>query len=500
MRGQEDVADEREETIRLQREQIERLQEKIRRLEEELALYRQLAEELPRLREQVEELSHQKQGLEDRLKKNSQNSSLPPSSDRFARHKRSLREKSGKKAGGQPDHEGTTLALCADPDQIVVHAVHRCKHCHSDLRHIEGLRLERRQVIGLPVKRTVVVEHQTESKYCPHCHGLTASTFPEDVRAPIQYGADLAAVAVYLTQQQLQPYERTSEILEDVLGCPMSVGTIATLVGRCATNLAGVEEQTKQALRLARVIHQDETGCYVQGKRWWLHTCSTKTLTHYAVHPKRGKAALDDIDILPQFHGTSIHDGWHPYWLYDCLHALCNVHHLREFKFQVEEKQQGWAADLTTVLLEMKQAVKQAVQAGETSVPQEIRGPLVARYEAAIQAGYLANRREPPAAVPKKGRRAQSKARNLLDRLSKHQDAVLRFLDDFAVAFDNNLAERDLRMVKVQQKVSGCFRSCEGAQAFARIRGYLSTLRKQGIPLLSALEMALVGHPLSPAF
>ncbi len=188
------------------------------------------------------------------------------------------------------------------------------------------------------------------------------------------------------------------------------------------------------------------------------------------------------------------------YWAYACLHALCNVHHLRELKYQAEEKQQTWALDLIGVLLEMKQAVQQAQEAGLTCFPPEHRCTLVARYEASIAAGYAANPPDPPPKVIKRGRRAQSKARHLLDRLCKHQDAVLRFLDDFAVPFDNNLAEQDLRMVKVQQKVSGCFRSEQGAQAFARIRGYISTLRKQGMQVLSALEMALVGHPISPAF
>jgi len=188
------------------------------------------------------------------------------------------------------------------------------------------------------------------------------------------------------------------------------------------------------------------------------------------------------------------------YWASACLHGLCNVHHLRELKYQAEEKQQTWALDLIGVLLEMKQAVQQAQEAGRTCLPAEQRCTLVVKYEAAIAAGYAANPPDPPPKVIKRGRRAQSKARNLLERLCKHQDAVLRFLDDFAVPFDNNLAEQDLRMVKVQQKVSGCFRSEQGAQAFARIRGYISTLRKQGMQVLSALEMALVGHPISPAF
>jgi transposase len=444
----------------------------------------------------MEDLSGEVEKLQDQVKKNSSNSGLPPSSDRFSRKKRSLRQKSGKAVGGQKGHEGKTLLQVADPDQIIVHAVECCEHCHADLQAVESITEERRQVIHLPIKRTMVTEHQTQSKCCPHCQQITQAHFPQDVRAPIQYGADLGAVAVYLVEQQLEPYERTSEILEDLLGCSMSVGTISRFIEHCAKNLEGVEEQTKEALRGAPVMHNDETSCSVAGQRWWMHSSSTKTLTHYAVHARRGQEALDAIDILPRFHGISIHDGWQTYFLYSCLHALCNVHHLRELKFQAEHKKQVWAADLINVLLDMKQAVQEPREAGQTCLAPQVREQLSAQYDAAIQAGYEANPPDPPPIVPKKGRRAQSKARNLLDRLTKHSDAVLRFLDDFAVDFDNNLAERDLRMVKVQQKVSGCFRSSHGAHAFARIRGYLSTLRKQGRNVLHALEMALVGHPL----
>jgi transposase len=507
MRTQEDLVREQQEIIRLQQVQIESqqetiasLQEMIASLQEEVARSRQLSSEVVWLREQVEELGQENQRLQDRLNKNSSNSSLPPSSDRFARQKRSLRKKSGKKVGGQPGHPGATLCMKEDPDEILIHTVERCEHCQADLEQVESLGGERRQVVHLPIKRTVVVEHQTESKCCPHCGMVTQACFPADVKAPIQYGADIAAVGVYLIQDKLLPYDRASKLLWDLLGWPIGVGTLSRWSSCCAKNLQEVEEQTKQALRNAKVLHHDETGLYVMGQRRWMHTTSTKRLTHYSVHRKRGREALDAIDIVAHFHGTSIHDGLTSYWAYGCLHGLCNVHHLRELKYQAEEKKQTWAADLITVLLQMKQAVQQAKEGGLTCLLPEQRSELVTRYEAAIAAGYLANPPDPPPKVKKRGRRAQSKARNLLDRLSTRQDSVLRFLDDFDVPFDNNLAEQDLRMVKVQQKVSGCFRSEEGAHAFARIRGYISTLRKQGMQILSALEMALVGHPLSPAF
>jgi len=346
----------------------------------------------------------------------------------------------------------------------------------------------------------LVIEHQAQQKCCPACQQISAAAFPDDVRAPVQYGAAIGAVGVYLVQQQLLPYERACEVVEDLLGPSMSVGTLQGLVERCAKQLEPVEQQIKAALCQAEVLHQDETGLYVAGQRHWMHVSSTEHLTHYAVHAKRGKAALDAIGILEDFEGVSVHDGWRSYWRYACQHALCNVHHLRELTFLDEEHQQDWAGRMKALLLDIKAAVAQARAAGRTSLhPLEVADWKV-HYGALLEEGYRANPPDPPPEAGKRGRRKQSAARNLLDRLSTHQEAVLRFLDNFAVPFDNSLAERDIRMVKVQQKVSGCFRSEAFAVAFCRIRGYLSTLRKQGLAVLTALEQALVGHPVLPAF
>ena len=383
---------------------------------------------------------------------------------------------------------------------MIVHPVEHCQHCQRDLREVESLHVERRQVLDLPPKRVVVIEHQAQQKCCPTCHQISSAAFPQDVRAPIQYGAALGAVGVYLVQQQLLPYERASEVIEDLLGPPMSVGTLQGLVARCAEQLEPVEQQIKAALSRAEVLHQDETGLYVAGQRHWMHVSATEHLTHYAVHRKRGKEALDAIGILADFQGVSVHDGWRSYWQYLCQHGLCNVHHLRELTFLEEERQQAWASEMKELLLESKAAVEQARAQGRSSLhPLEV-ADWKARYQARLSEGYLANPPDPPPKTGKKGRRKQSTARNLLDRLSKHQQAVLLFLDNFAVPFDNSLAERDIRMVKVQQKISGCFRSPAGAVAFCRIRGYLSTLRKQGMAVLTALEQTLIGHPVSPAF
>jgi transposase-like protein len=319
------------------------------------------------------------------------------------------------------------------------------------------------------------------------------------VAAPIQYGPRISSVAVYLTQQQLLPLERSCEVLRDLLGVQMSEATVGELIKRSAYALAGVEQQIKKALIEAAVVHQDETGVSVAGKRYWEHVTSTASLTHYQVDPSRGQDALNAIGILPLFKGISIHDAWGSYFLYPCEHALCLVHLLRELVFQAEEQGVLWAAELKDLLLSMKQATQQAREQGKRWLdPLEVLDWERAFLRLLDEGDQVTPRATAPPGT--KGRIKQSAARNLLDRLRKHQKAVLCFLEDLRVDFDNNLAERDLRMIKVQQKVSGCFRSLAGAQAFSRIRGYLSTLRKQGLPLLPALQATLCGHPLLPSF
>ncbi len=476
-------------------------EEELQALREENAVLKaQVAELLP-LKEQVEQLQEQVKQLRSRLAKDSHNSHLPPSSDRFGRKKktRSLRKRSGKKPGGQAEHPGETIQWCSHPDEIIRHAVSACCHCQAELSSVEPQMVEARQIIELPSKRHVVIEHQAEQKWCPQCGEVSTAAFPEQVRARVQYGSSVAAAASLLVVQHLLPLGRTAEVLWDLLGISIAEATITTQLQRAATLLEPVEQQIKAALIQAEVLHQDESSVRVAGQRWWTHVSATQGLTHYAVHPKRGKAALDAIGILPQFRGRSLHDGFRSYWLYECLHALCNVHHLRELLCVYEEQQQEWAHQMSELLLSMKEACDQARAQGRQALdPVEI-ADWRAGYETVLQAGYQANPPDPPPEVPKKGRRKQSAARNLLDRLSVHQEAVLAFLQDLRVPFDNSQAERDLRMLKVQQKVSGCFRTPGGAQIFCRLRSYLSSLHKQGLNLFTALQHTFLGHPLLPA-
>lgn len=474
-------------------------EERLKQLEQE---NKELREQLAQRDALIEQLLQRVQALEERLAKDSHNSSLPPSSDRFTRQKksRSLRQKSGKKTGGQQGHVGATLEMSKVPDEVIaLPPVTHCQHCQADLSSTVAKSAEQRQVVDVPPPRLLVTEYQGEWKQCPHCQGYTSTAFPDGVTARVQYGPRVRAIAVYLLTQQLLPWGRTCEVLADLVGVQFSEGTLAKLLKQTAQQLVPVEEQIKSALMAEQVIHQDETGLYVKGRREWMHVTSTTKLTHYQVHPSRGHEALDTIGILANFAGISVHDAWAAYFRYGCTHALCLVHILRELTYLAEELGLWWAAKMKTVLLLMKDATDQARSLGKMHLSEQEGAALRTRFLALLEEGDQVHPRAPTPSG-KRGKAKQHPARNLLDRLSKHQNAVLLFLQDLRVPFDNTLAERDVRMVKVQQKVSGSFRSTEGAVHFCRIRGYLSTLRKQSLPVFSALQATLAGQPLLPSF
>lgn len=438
--------------------------------------------------------------LRGRLGTDSHNSSKPPSSDGPGSkpHPKSRRERSGRKSGGQPGHVGQTLRQVETPDVIAVHPPIECRGCGQRLDEAAVVRRERRQVLDLPPVRVQVTEHQAETRRCGSCGVETSGPFPVGVDAPVQYGARVATVAVYLNQEQLLPEERTCRVLAEVFDCPISEATLERAVGTCHAELAAVEAAIKQGVTEAEVAHFDETGARVGGKRFWLHVASTARLTFYATHPKRGREAMDALGVLPAFRGRAIHDGLTSYGQYqDCTHALCNAHHLRELTFVEEQLKQAWATDLKTLLLEIKQAVDEARERGLVAVPAGANADFLTRYDAILADGARAN--PPPAPTGKRGRPKRGKAGSLVDRLRTHKAETLAFLEDFTVPFDNNQAERDIRMTKVRQKISGGFRTTTGANRFSRIRGYISTLRKQGIPIFAALANALSGTPPMPA-
>ena len=459
-----------------------------------------LAEQVESLTARVSALESENEELRGRLGTDSHNSSKAPSSDGPGSkpHPKSSRVASGRKPGGQPGHVGHTLQQVETPDVIAVHPPIDCRGCGESLEQASVIRRERRQVMDLPPVRLQVTEHQAETRRCGGCGVETSGQFPVGVDGPVQYGSRVAPLAVYLNQEQLLPEERTCRVLAEVFDCPISEATLERAVETCYTQLAEVEAAIKQGVTEAEVAHFDETGARLGGKRLWLHVASTARLTFYATHPKRGREAMDELGVLPAFRGRAVHDGLTSYGKYlDCTHALCNAHHLRELTFVEEQLKQGWAKDLKTLLLEIKQAVDMARAGGLVAVPANAKRDFLTRYDAILADGARAN--PPPEPTGKRGRPKRGKAGSLVDRLRTHKAEALAFLDDFTVPFDNNQAERDIRMTKVRQKISGGFRTTTGADRFSRIRGYISTLRKQGIPIFAALTSTFAGSPPMPA-
>ena len=284
------------------------------------------------------------------------------------------------------------------------------------------------------------------------------------------------------------------------MGVTVSEGTLYTTREQCFEHIEPIDKEIHQAIKDAEVVHFDETGMRVNQRLWWLHVASTNGLTYYFAHPKRGQVAMDEMGILPEFAGKAVHDGWKSYASYACEHFLCNAHHLRELQFILEHEGQWWAFQLSLLLVTIHRQVEQAKAQGQSALEHDQLEAFAARYEAILAEGFAVNPLPVPSseAPKKRGRPKRSPPRNLLERLRAQQSSVLGFMYDFAIPFDNNQAERDLRMMKLKQKISGCFRSEKGAQRFCRIRGYLATLRKQGQNVLDALIELFSGNAQSP--
>ena len=452
--------------------------------------------------EQIGELRKRVAKLEAQLAQTSRNSNKPPSSDGLNKPRpKSRRSRSEGKVGGQKGHPGYWLEGVAEPEHIEVHRVSECEHCGHCLEEVGVEEVERRQVFDLPPLKVEVTEHQGEIKCCPQCGQRTRGQFPQGVEQPVQYGPRLKSTAVYLSQYQLLPFGRLREVFTDIFSHRLSAATLVNANEACYEQLEGVEEDIKEQIVASSVAHFDETGVRVEGKGHWLHVASTPELTYYAVDKKRGSEAMERMGILPRFQGTAIHDHWKPYFTYPCHHGLCNAHHLRELTFVHEQYGQAWAKDMLECLLDIKKAVDESkTQCLEPHSEQ--RNAFEVRYDEIIEEGLQLNSLLAPpgdGAAKKRGRKKQSKPKNLLDRLKDFKKEVLAFMDDSRIPFDNNQGERDVRMMKVQQKISGTFRSRHGAGVFARIRGYISTARKNGVNVMEALLGALQGKPFSPA-
>ncbi len=474
---------------RFEREQLEQLDKE------------QLIELVLLSQDHLDELSQRVQELKDQVAKHSRNSSKPPSSDGLAKPKtRSLRRSAGRKPGGQPGHAGHTLEMKAHPDSIERHRLDVCPHCTSDLSTVAVYAHVRRQVYDVPAVQIEVTEHQAENKYCSHCQRYVQAAFPPGVSQPVQYGARLKAQASYLNSYHFIPIARTCELLGDFYGHAPSWSFVGEANQAVAVGCEPALDEIQRQLLQADVVHCDESGLRVEGQLHWLHSASTERLTCFGLHRKRGQIAMRELGLLPHVRGWALHDHWASYLAFThCRHAFCNVHHLRELQFITDQYQQPWAQTLTQLLYDAKAEVEEHLNHNQhaTSLAPARLAHYQAAYDAILQQGYQAN---PPPENPlkKRGRPKQSPANNLLNRLDKHRMGVLAFMYDFRVPFDNNLAERDIRMVKLKQKVSGAFRTWTGAHTFCAIRSYLSTVRKQNLNVLTALRNALVGQPFIP--
>jgi transposase len=440
------------------------------------------------------------QALQDQVAKDSRNSSKPPSSDGLQKRRtQSLRKSEGRKPGGQAGHKGETLLMVDEPDYIKLHRVDMCPHCQSDLSDVEAVTDGHRQVFDIPAIRIEVTEHQVEVKTCPRCQQRVEAAYPADVGQRVQYGPRLKAQASYLNSYQLLPMARTCELFGDFYSHVPSTAFVIEANRAVRAGSQPTLDTIQKQLQTANLAHFDESGLRVQGQTQWLHSASTDSLTYYAVHPKRGRDAMNEIGILPNFRGRAVHDHWKSYETYtDCQHIFCNSHHLRELQFVIDQYQQAWASEMFKLLLDIKAEVDNAPTT-DNALPQDRLDHFEQRYDALLKVGFEANP-PPPTPPPKsRGRTKQSPPKNLLDRLDKHKAGTLAFMYDFSVPFDNNLAERDIRMIKVKQKISGAFRTEDGAKTFCDLRSYISTARKQGHNVIKSLFGSLTGSPFNPA-
>ena len=428
--------------------------------------------------------------LRSRVNQNSQNSSKPPSLDGFNKPKpKSLRGKSDRPSGGQKGHIGKTLEQVDKPNDVEIHLADQCVNCHTSLEDVESFQdVERRQVFDIPEPKMRVVEHQCERKLCPSCGKLNVAAAPTGVEQPVQYGSRAKGLMAYMQHYQLIPYGRLSEFFADIFGIAISEGTAFNATKDIFNKLAPFEERTKELLLQSDTLHSDETSFRIGKNLHWLHSVSHDSLTYYMVHKNRGSIAIEDAGILPNFQGTVVHDCWSSYFKYNFHHALCNAHLLRELNAVIETTDHKWAAEMRELLREANKATKIDSQ-DKWLTDAEIQ-KFVGKYKEILIVGC----KETGGLKLEK----KTKERNLWERFLLRENQVLRFLHKREVPFDNNQAERDIRMTKVKQKVSGCFRSEAGADFFARVRSYISTTKKQGQNILDALQNAFLGQPFIP--
>ena len=459
-----------------------------------LTVIQKQSEQIQKQSEQIEALNVRVRELERQLGQNSNNSSKPPSSDAY-RKPTNLRTPGGKK-GAPKGHEGKTLLLAEHPDEIIVHSPSVCAGCSSPLGAVESSGYERRQVFDLPPPRIWVTEHRSLKKCCPFCNLQQSASFPEQVQAPTQYGDGFAAWTCYLHAYQMLPLERIAQLFSDLTGYRPSEATLLSSLQTMSRSLEEAEQSIRAQLLQNPVVHADETGCRVEGKTQWMHVMSDANWTLLGVHPKRGSQGMDELGAIPKYTGTLVHDCMSAYFKehYSFDHALCNAHLMRECQGIAEHDGHRWAERMKE-LLQGSWKITQKSRQDNVPLTKDTIQAVKQRYDDILEEGKLEWANDTVRVkTGTRGRKIKSKAANLGERLKIYKESILRFLWDASIPFDNNQAERDLRMVKVKQKVSGTFRTESGAKVFARMRSVISTLLKQEIPVLSSLTKAIRGQ------
>ncbi len=437
--------------------------------------------------------------LEIRLGLNSSNSSKPPSTDSPFVQKPKTTSNAKRKAGGQKGREGKNLKMVEHPDVVIASSAKICSDCGTSLVDTQSHLVASRQVFDLPIMKIEVTEHQVHTKRCPCCKAINKGTFPTDVTAPTQYGKRFDAAISYLSVHQMLPYERITQVMDDLFGHPISEGVVLNALSRTEAHLSSFNAITKKGLLQSKVLHTDETGINVKGTLHWAHIALSDSTATCLLHPKRGADAIKEMDILPNYTGTVVHDHWKAYESIGGAfeHAFCNAHHLRELERVTQLDKQQWSEDMSKLLVSANQKVTHAKTNAREALTPRMMKRLSMRYDAIVTSAsvyHTISQKE----AKKRGRVKQSFAKNLLDRLIKYKDETLRFATDFTVPFTNNAAERGLRMMKVKEKISGCFMSQKGGRIFMNIYSYILTVKKNGVNIMQALLDAMQGKPFIP--
>lgn len=491
--------------------QIRQLEDKIAELEQavlrnaelELTVFKQaqiIAEQAKIIEEQgkkIAELEELVKELNEKLHKNSNNSSKPPSTDGLEKPKpKSLREPSGKKPGGQAGHKGSGLSLPVAPTQTVIHKPVPCKNCPMRGECTRCALSPARNVLDITLD-VQVTAHYTESYECPKMgNQVINGEFPEGVGSSVQYGAGIRALCVALNTVGMMSVNRVHEFLEGFVGLPLSTGTITGMVNQCAQKLENTLEEIRQALLQRPVVHFDETGSRVDGRTEWIHSACDGLYTYLSVQEKRGAEGMTAANVLPEYSGIAIHDCWSSYWFYEVQHGLCCAHLLRELNGVSDNdppEQAEWAKEMRALLLEMNRYKDEVLNQEKPALSPEKAAEYEAQYDKIIGRAYKTNP-VPEQPSGKKGRPKRGKRLALIDRLAQHKEEVCLFLHNLLVPFTNNLAEQSVRMVKVKTKVSGCFRTQEGASSFVKIMSYVQTAAKHGVPAFFAISQAILGN------